>query len=71
MPLGPLLGERDQSFGRAGEGERNEQGRLEKLQEQRNEQDHLEELQEQAPRISTRLRHRPAYHRNFVYQYAT
>ena len=71
MPLGPLLGEGDQSFGIAEEGERNEQGRLEELQEQRNEQDRLEELQEQAPRRSTRLRHRPAYHRDFVYQYAT
>ncbi len=66
MPLGPLLGEGDQSFGIAGEGERNEQGRLEKVQEQRNEQDRLQVLQ-QAPRRSTRLHHRPAYHRDFVY----
>ena len=69
--LGPLLKEGDQSFGIAGEGERNEQGRLKELQEQRNEQDSLEELKEQAPRRSTRLRHRPSYHRDFVYQYAT
>ena len=70
-PLGPLLGERDQSFGIAGEGEKNKQGRLEELQEQINEQDSLEELQEQAPRRSTILRHRTSYHRDFVYQYAT
>ena len=57
MRLGPLLGEVDQSFGIAGEGERNEQ-------------DRLEELQEQAPRRSTILRHLSAYNRDFVYQYA-
>ena len=58
MPLGSLLGEGDPSFGIAGEGERNEQGRL-------------EELQEQAPRRSTRLRHARHTIGIFVYQYAT
>ena len=66
MPLGPLLEEGDQSFGIAEEGERIEQSRLEELQEQRNEQDRSKELQEQTPRRSTRLRHHPAYHRDFV-----